>query len=67
MAWLLVIAVAALLVALTRVLIDNARAMRRDVNRTFDDFRSRLEADATSVVSELLDSESRGRPPGPPA
>lgn len=67
MAWLLVIAVAALLVALTRVLIDNARAMRRDVKRTFDDFRSRLEADATSVVSELLDSESRGRPPGPPA
>ena len=67
MAWLVVVAVAVLLVALTRVLINNARALRRDVNRTFDDFRSRLEADANAVVSDVLDSEPRERPPGPSA
>ena len=67
MAWLVVVAVAVLLVALTRVLLNTARALRRDVNRTFDDFRSRLEADANAVGRDVLDSEPRERPPGPSA
>jgi hypothetical protein len=31
-------------------------AIRRDMNRRLDEFRDRLEADANSIVDDLLDS-----------
>lgn len=56
MTWLLVAMLAVILVGLTIFLIINAMAIKRDMNKRVDEFRDRLEADANSIVDDLLDS-----------
>lgn len=56
MTLLMLVLFALALLTLTAVLIINAVAIRRDMNRKLDLFRDRLEADANSIVDDLLDS-----------
>jgi hypothetical protein len=52
---MLVLLALALLI-LTTFFIVKTMAIRRDMNRRLDEFRDRLEADANSIVDDLLDS-----------
>jgi hypothetical protein len=45
-----------IVVAATAAAIINARTLKRDVNKTFDEFRTRLENDANRVVDRLFSS-----------
>jgi hypothetical protein len=53
---ILALLLAILVIALTRSFILNALALRRDLNRRFDDLRARLEDEANSTVDHLLNS-----------
>jgi hypothetical protein len=57
--WIYLGSVVLIVIAATAAAIINARTLRRDVNRTFDEFRARLENDANRVVDRLFSS----RPP----
>ena len=56
MTWLVVAMLAVVLVGMTVFFIINAVAIKRDMNKRVDEFRERLEADANSIVDDLLDS-----------
>ena len=54
------ILLAILIIALTRSFILNALALRRDLNKRFDDLRARLEDEANSTVDHLLNGGRDG-------
>lgn len=56
MTLLIVVLLALALLTLTTFFIINAVAIRRDMNRRVDEFRDQLEADANSIVDDLLES-----------
>lgn len=56
---LIIVALATILVVvLARYFVLNAIALRRDVDRRFEDFRVRLERDANSTLQDLLDTKT---------
>lgn len=56
MTWLVVALLAIVLIAMTIFFIVNALVIKRDMNKKLDEFRDRLEADANSIVDDLLES-----------
>ena len=56
MTLLIVVLLALALLTLTTFFIINAVAIRRDMNHRVDEFRDQLEADANSIVDDLLES-----------
>jgi hypothetical protein len=54
MSWLLVVVLVLLLAGLTCVCIVNAVRIKRDATRRLNDFRTRLEDEANSVLKDLL-------------
>ena len=56
MTLLMLVLLALALLILTTFFIVKTMAIRRDMNRRLDEFRDRLEADANSIVDDLLDS-----------
>lgn len=56
MTWLVVVLLAIVLIAMTVFFIVNALVIKRDMNKKLDEFRDRLEADANSLVDDLLES-----------
>jgi Tfp pilus assembly protein PilO len=57
MAWLVIVFIVLLVIALAYRFVMNARMIKRDVNTTFEKFQARLESDANSVVDELLEAD----------
>ena len=57
MAWIVSVGLVGLVCALTRSFVINAHAIKRDMNRRFEDIRKRLERDANALVDELLESD----------
>lgn len=56
---LIIVALATILVVvLARYFVLNAIALRRDLDRRFEDFRVRLERDANSTLQDLLDTKT---------
>jgi len=56
MTLVMLVLLALALLILTTFFIVKTMAIRRDMNRRLDEFRDRLEADANSIVDDLLDS-----------
>jgi hypothetical protein len=56
MTLMILVLLALALLTLTAFFIVNAVAIKRDMNSRLDEFRDRLEADANSIVDDLLDS-----------
>ena len=56
MTLLILVLFALALLTLTVVFIFNALVIKRDINKKLDEFRDRLEADANSIVDDLLES-----------
>jgi hypothetical protein len=61
MSWLIAVSVVLFVIVLTRAFILNARAIKRDMNKRFDELRARLERDANSVVDEFLKGNAHER------
>ena len=47
-----------LLVALTRSFVLNAIALKRDIDRRFDDLRIRLESEASATLEGFLEAQA---------
>jgi hypothetical protein len=58
MAWILAIALILLIIAITGSFVINAMALKRDIDKRFDDFRVRLEREANATVGDFLQSNS---------
>jgi len=56
MTLVMLVLLALALLILTTFFIVKTMAIRRDMNHRLDEFRDRLEADANSIVDDLLDS-----------
>jgi hypothetical protein len=59
MALVIVILAPLLIILLARSFVLNAVALRRDMNKRFDDVRVRLENAANSTVQHLLNANAR--------
>jgi hypothetical protein len=54
MAWILALALTLLIAVMIRAFLINAIAMKRDIDKRFDDLRVRLEHEATSTIEPFL-------------
>ncbi len=59
MVWIVLVLFLLLLAGVTRAAVLNARALRRDVNRTTERFRSGLERDANTLIDNLIAADER--------
>jgi hypothetical protein len=57
MPWILAAGAVLVVVVLGRLFVMNARAIKRDVNKRFREFRKGLETEATSVLGDFIDAD----------
>jgi hypothetical protein len=61
MPWIIALIVILLIVGLTRCFVISAMALKRDINKRFDDLAVRLESEANSTVDSFLKANAGNR------